>query len=249
MFAMHVMHDDAGPFRRHAQPVAARQRSLRIVVTLTPMLAHRSSRKFMIFRRPFVGLLLIDQMHDGDIRQLTELVAQLAVVISQFVVGDFRQRVICSRLPFAQKAIDVGVVSRSRSLRAILAATAACPFPEFNGAKPAPSDMGVPTGNVKPDYRFPRRLEQVVTVGDDGAARIWRVNIESGSANVKEIAVVRGHDAPITHAEAAPDGNTLITADMNGTVRVSASVRAITIVNIVDIESRFRSNVLPTVTQ
>lgn len=60
---------------------------------------------------------------------------------------------------------------------------------------------------------------RIVTVGDDGIAKLWQL---TGGADVLAptlMSTIRGHDAPITHAELTPDARTLVTGDMRGNVR------------------------------
>lgn len=54
-----------------------------------------------------------------------------------------------------------------------------------------------------------------VTIGDDGAARLWRA--ETGAA----LGIIRGHGDLIADAALGPDGDTLLVADMSGGLRLS----------------------------
>ncbi len=54
-----------------------------------------------------------------------------------------------------------------------------------------------------------------VTVGDDGAARLWHA--ETGAV----LGIIRGHGDLIADAALAPDGDTLLVADMSGGLRLS----------------------------
>ena len=79
---MDVVDDDAGAVRRHREPVLAAQRALGVFVAALPMLAHRGAGEFVVLGVPFIGFLLIDQLQDRDIRQVRQLVAELALLIA-----------------------------------------------------------------------------------------------------------------------------------------------------------------------
>src|SRR5215470_2496208 len=72
VLAVHVVDQDAGAFRRHRQPFATLERALRVLVAALPMLAHRRAGELVILGVTFVGLLLVDQVQDRDLRQVGE---------------------------------------------------------------------------------------------------------------------------------------------------------------------------------
>jgi hypothetical protein len=55
---------------------------------------------------------------------------------------------------------------------------------------------------------------RIVTASSDKTARIW------DAANAKEIAALRGHDAPVMSAAFSPDGSRIVTASSDKTARV-----------------------------
>jgi hypothetical protein len=55
---------------------------------------------------------------------------------------------------------------------------------------------------------------RIVTASGDGTARIW------DAATAKEIAILRGHDAPVTSAAFNPDGSRIVTASFDRTARI-----------------------------
>ena len=74
VYAMHVVHGDAalgaGGF---VQPIAMAQGSLRVAIARIPVFAHRGAAELIVLRLTFVGRLLVDQLQDGDLRQMAEL--------------------------------------------------------------------------------------------------------------------------------------------------------------------------------
>jgi hypothetical protein len=65
--AVDVMHDDAGAFNGHSQPLLLLERALSVLVAALPMLAHRGAGKFIILGVPFICFLLVDQLQDRDL--------------------------------------------------------------------------------------------------------------------------------------------------------------------------------------
>ena len=55
---------------------------------------------------------------------------------------------------------------------------------------------------------------RIVTASGDKTARIW------DAASAKEIAVLRGHDNPVTSAAFSPDGSRIVTASWDKTARI-----------------------------
>jgi hypothetical protein len=68
---MDVVNDDAA--FRHLQPFVMFQRVLGVLVAALPMFAHRCAGEIMVLRVALIGLLLIDQVQDIDLRQIGEL--------------------------------------------------------------------------------------------------------------------------------------------------------------------------------
>jgi len=64
LFAVHVMHDNAGAGRRHGQPLLALERAFGVFVTALPVLAHRRPGKFVVLGVSLVGFLLIDDVQN-----------------------------------------------------------------------------------------------------------------------------------------------------------------------------------------
>ena len=61
---------------------------------------------------------------------------------------------------------------------------------------------------------FSRDGTRIVTASEDKTARIWDV------ATGKEIAVLRGHNAPVYSATFSPDGSRIVTASEDKTARI-----------------------------
>src|SRR5262249_22316867 len=91
---MHIVDDDAGALGRHRQPLLVLERALGVLVAALPVLPHRCSRKLVVLGVALVGLLLVDQMQDRDLRQVGQLVAHLPLVVVQRFVGDLGQRLV-----------------------------------------------------------------------------------------------------------------------------------------------------------
>ena len=70
--AMHVVHDDSHAVFRHLDPVAMQQRARRVLVAAQPVLAHRGAGEFVVLGITLIGLLLVDQMQDGDLGQVAD---------------------------------------------------------------------------------------------------------------------------------------------------------------------------------
>src|SRR5262249_32027078 len=81
--AMDVMVDNACPRWRHFQPGTALQRALGVLVAALPMLAHRCAGELVILGVALIGLLLVDQMGDREVRQIAQLFHELAFLIGQ----------------------------------------------------------------------------------------------------------------------------------------------------------------------
>ena len=60
-----------------------------------------------------------------------------------------------------------------------------------------------------------------VTVGDDGAARLWEIRFNGPGTTVTLVGVARGHGHIITHADVTPDGKTLVTGALDGSVMIT----------------------------
>src|SRR6516225_1157784 len=67
VLAVYVVDDDPDAMGRHRQPVLAAQRALCVFVAALPVLAHGGTGELVVFGVPFIGLLLIDQLKDGDL--------------------------------------------------------------------------------------------------------------------------------------------------------------------------------------
>ena len=118
-----VMDDDAAALGRHLQPVALLQRARGVLVAALPMLAHGGAGELVVLGVTFIGLLLVDQLQDGDLGQVGELVAPLRARSSVSTSsGTSRQRLMGARLPVLQLAVDVGVVAGARRIHDVLVA-------------------------------------------------------------------------------------------------------------------------------
>lgn len=79
----------------------------------------------------------------------------------------------------------------------------------------------------------PSQPTRIVTAGDDGTAKLWQLTrAEQGFWWPSLIATIRGHDAPITHAELTPDARTLVTGDMRGNVRKTDLAASVLLSNV-----------------
>lgn len=76
VLAMHIVHDDADAVLRHLQPFAVLECPLGVLVAALPMLAHRGAGELVVLGMPFIGFLLIDQLEDGDLGQLGEVLSR-----------------------------------------------------------------------------------------------------------------------------------------------------------------------------
>jgi WD40 repeat protein len=70
-----------------------------------------------------------------------------------------------------------------------------------------------PGGSVK-EVAFSPDGSRILTASEDGTARLW------GSADGVELAVFRGHDAPVGHAAFSADGQRILTTSADGTARL-----------------------------
>src|SRR5438552_9705744 len=105
---MHVVNDDAHAFFRHFDPVAPLQRALGVLIAARPVLAHRGAREFVILGITFVSLLLVDQLQDGDLRQISKAALELTLLVSAKSVRMCERAVLTNRpsldlSPFALK--------------------------------------------------------------------------------------------------------------------------------------------------
>ncbi len=92
---------------------------------------------------------------------------------------------------------------------------------------------------------------QLVTGGDDGTVKLWSYAPASApedrrSSEVRRLATIRGHEAAITHAAVTPDGRRLVTADIQGGVRM-ADLDAAIALGAIDPTEPFERVVLPPV--
>lgn len=92
----------------------------------------------------------------------------------------------------------------------------------------------------------PEAPARVITVGDDGTAKLWQLTgAAEGVLSPSLVATIRGHDAPITHAELTPDAQTLVTGDMRGKVR-KTDLAASVLLSKVDVTPAIENYVVPT---
>src|SRR5262245_49797025 len=107
LLAMDVMHEDAGSHRRHREPHRPLERSLGILVAALPVLAHRGAGEFVILGVSLVSLLLVDDVQDGDLRQVRELLLQAALLVRELLLGQCRTRAVDVPLPGVYTAADM----------------------------------------------------------------------------------------------------------------------------------------------
>ena len=86
------------------------------------MFAHGCAGELVVLGVPFVGLLLIDDVQDGDLRQVCQFTKPPLVVIAQLVGGDFRQRLGQEQFQIVQAPVDVGRIARARRIHNVLVA-------------------------------------------------------------------------------------------------------------------------------
>ena len=86
------------------------------------MLAHRGAGKLVVLGVPFIGLLLINDVQDGEFRQVGQFAEPPLVVVAQLVGRDFRQRLGQEQLQIVDAPVDVGRVARARRIHNVLVA-------------------------------------------------------------------------------------------------------------------------------
>ena len=114
LFAVHVMHDNAGAGRRHGQPFLALERAFGVFVAALPVLAHRRSGKLVVLGVTLVGFLLIDDVQNRNFGKIREFLLQPPFILAERGIRNLVQDLIAKRFPFLQPAKDVSVVARAR---------------------------------------------------------------------------------------------------------------------------------------
>lgn len=76
VFAMNVMEHDDLPRRRNRDPDLMLQGPRRILISAPPVFAHRGAGEFVVLRVAFVRLPLMDQLQDGDLGQVRQLLLE-----------------------------------------------------------------------------------------------------------------------------------------------------------------------------
>src|SRR5262249_2776129 len=95
------------------------KRALGIFVAAHPMLAHRRAGKLVVLSVSFIGLLLVDDVKDSDVRQYRELSLELPLLVRELVLNP-GQRMIEARLPAVDAAKNIGIVAHPRGIHDFL---------------------------------------------------------------------------------------------------------------------------------
>src|SRR5580704_3643303 len=120
--AVDVVNQDTRAGRRHHQPLLMLERTPGILIAALPVLAHGGAGELVVLGVPLIGLLLVDDVEDADLRQRGELVLQPALVVRKLLLRNLGQSLREPRLPDLNAAKDIGVVPRARGIHDVLVA-------------------------------------------------------------------------------------------------------------------------------
>src|SRR5580692_7287000 len=111
LLAVHVVDQDAGTGRRHDHPLLPLQRPARVFVAALPVLAHRGAGELVVLGMTFVGFLLINNVQNGDLRQIGKLIEPAPVLLAQLILRHLLQRLGQQPFQIKDASVDVGGVA------------------------------------------------------------------------------------------------------------------------------------------